>query len=173
MASFAKFVTSTDGAPPSVVSAEDPPTGVDYGLGRGKVIFDEPEHETLSDPTSPVSPTSPTSLTPTGLPRSRANSLLERGLSLLRTTSREATQTPGLESTIYTSTEPFSRPPFVSNMVRERVSITGVVRELEAVEEMSVLRIDKEDLGRVKEAPVKRYLAGSESLSDARSSRRF
>lgn len=57
--------------------------------------------------------------------------------------------------------QPFNRPPYVDNMVRERVSITGVVREMEPVAEVKILHIDPEEVGLVKEGPVKRYLAGS------------
>lgn len=69
----------------------------------------------------------------------------------------------GLENTIYSSTQPFNRPPYVDNMVRERIGVTGVVRPLESQEDMDILKIDPEDVGLIKEAPVKRYLAGSES----------
>ncbi|SGY34354.1 BQ5605_C002g01619 [Microbotryum silenes-dioicae] len=65
-----------------------------------------------------------------------------------------------LEKTIYASTQPFHRPDYVDNMVRERVSLTGVVRPMEPEEEVEVLKIPKDDLGLVKEGPVKRYLAG-------------
>lgn len=70
----------------------------------------------------------------------------------------------GLEQTIYSSTQPFNRPAYVDNMVRERIGVTGVVRPLEPEGEMSIFKLDVEDVGLIKEAPVKRYLAGSESL---------
>ncbi|KAK4698391.1 hypothetical protein P7C70_g7886, partial [Phenoliferia sp. Uapishka_3] len=69
---------------------------------------------------------------------------------------------PHIEETIYSSTDPFNRPPWVDNMVRERVAIDGVVRKMEPKEEMYMLKLDPEDLGKIKEGPVKRYLAGSE-----------
>lgn len=69
-----------------------------------------------------------------------------------------------LEKTIYSSTQPYNRPEYDDNMIRERVSITGVVRPMEPENEMSMLHLNKEDLGVIKEAPVKRYLAGSMSL---------
>ncbi|SCV68484.1 BQ2448_605 [Microbotryum intermedium] len=65
-----------------------------------------------------------------------------------------------LEKTIYASTQPSHRPAYVDNMVSERISLTGVVRPLEPKEEVEVLKIPKDDLGLVKEGPVKRYLAG-------------
>jgi hypothetical protein len=158
MASFANFVTTSDELP----TPTDTPTNV----SSAKVIYDEPEHETLSDP-SPEAVSAPLSKSASsssqGRIRSRTNSLLNRGLSLLRTSSREGTQAPGLDSTIYSSATPLSRPPFVSNMVRERVSITGVVRSMEPIEELRVLKLNKDDLGTLTPAPVKRYLAGSES----------
>lgn len=46
-------------------------------------------------------------------------------------------------------------------MIRERISITGVVRPMEPENEMQALTLDAEDLGLIKEGPVKRYLAGS------------
>lgn len=48
-------------------------------------------------------------------------------------------------------------------MIRERISITGIVRPMEPENEMQALTLDPEDLGLIKEGPVKRYLAGSES----------
>lgn len=68
----------------------------------------------------------------------------------------------GLDKTIYTALEPFRRPPFVDNMVRERVGIDGVVRPLEPIEDMPIFKLSPEDMGLIKEAPAKRYLAGSE-----------
>lgn len=75
---------------------------------------------------------------------------------------------PNLESTIYSSTQPFNRPPWVDNMVRERVSISGVVRPLEPASEMSMLQLDPEDIGLIKEGPVRRYMAGSAFLPSFR-----
>jgi len=46
-------------------------------------------------------------------------------------------------------------------MIRERISITGIVRPMEPENQMQALTLDKEDLGLIKEGPVKRYLAGS------------
>lgn len=134
---------------------------------------------------SPTSTTSPHLLTP--VDTSRASSRLgstirSRSSSRFRKTS---TATPsssspssstapspkaegkhkhirGLENTIYSSTQPFNRPPYVDNMVRERIGVTGVVRPLEPQEDMDILQLDPEDVGLIKEAPVKRYLAGSE-----------
>ena len=45
-------------------------------------------------------------------------------------------------------------------MIRERISLTGVVRPLEPTSEMDILQLDPEDLGLIKEGPAKRYLAG-------------
>lgn len=71
-------------------------------------------------------------------------------------------QLSGLEKTIYSSTQPFNRPDYVDNMIRERISLTGVVRPLESEKEIAVLKVDPEELGLIKEGPAKRYLAGSE-----------
>lgn len=94
-----------------------------------------------------------------------SGSLFGRGLqkvssSVSRKSSSNKEPPGGLEQTIYASTQPFRRPPYVDNMVRERVSITGVVRPLEPVSEIPCLQIKPEDLGVIKEGPVKRYLAG-------------
>lgn len=60
----------------------------------------------------------------------------------------------------HTSADPLKRPPFVDNMIRERVSVHGVVRPLEPAEEIHTLQMDPNELGLIKEEPVKRYLAG-------------
>ncbi|BGP52936.1 hypothetical protein JCM8202v2_000493 [Rhodotorula sphaerocarpa] len=89
-------------------------------------------------------------------------------------TSESGSRTPGrrnslppirdLDKTIYTSTQPFRRPEYVDHMIRERVSIDGVVRPMEPEDSMSMLHLEIEDLGVIKEAPVKRYLAGKAVL---------
>ncbi|GAA6018146.1 hypothetical protein JCM11491_003334 [Sporobolomyces phaffii] len=76
------------------------------------------------------------------------------------TSSKAARRLSNIGATIYTGVQPFNRPEYVDNMIRERISITGVVRPMEAEEEMQALTIDPEDLGLIKEGPVKRYLAG-------------
>ena len=79
-----------------------------------------------------------------------------------------------LASTIYTGLEPLHRPSYVDNMIRERVSIRGVVRPLENVEDLVALQIPADHIGLVRlysnylilglsfrqlhAAPVKRYL---------------
>lgn len=82
-----------------------------------------------------------------------------------RTPRRRSSLPPirDLDKTIYTSTQPFRRPEYVDHMIRERVSIDGVVRPMEPEDSMSMLHLEVEDLGVIKEAPVKRYLAGSTS----------
>jgi hypothetical protein len=47
--------------------------------------------------------------------------------------------------------------------------MNGHVRPLEPVHEMAILQIDPEELGRVKEGPAKRYLAGKEKYQISRS----
>ncbi|GAA5905176.1 uncharacterized protein JCM6883_006308 [Sporobolomyces salmoneus] len=75
-------------------------------------------------------------------------------------TSSKARRISNIDQTIYTGTQPFNRPEYVDNMIRERISITGIVRPMEREEEMQALTLDPEDLGLIKEGPVKRYLAG-------------
>ncbi|GAA5979277.1 hypothetical protein JCM5350_006951 [Sporobolomyces pararoseus] len=74
--------------------------------------------------------------------------------------SSKARRISNIDQTIYTGTQPLNRPEYVDNMIRERISITGVVRPMEPEEEMQALTLDPEDLGLIKEGPVKRYLAG-------------
>lgn len=69
--------------------------------------------------------------------------------------------TKGLDKTIYTALKPFRRPPFVDNMVRERVGIDGVVRPMEPMDAMPIFKLSPDDMGLIKEAPAKRYIAGS------------
>ncbi|KPV78435.1 uncharacterized protein RHOBADRAFT_10908, partial [Rhodotorula graminis WP1] len=62
-----------------------------------------------------------------------------------------------LPKTIYSGTQPFNRPDYVDNMIRERVSMTGVVRPMEPESEMSMLQLDPEDIGLIKEDAARRY----------------
>ena len=45
-------------------------------------------------------------------------------------------------------------------MLRERVDVHGKIRPMELVEEMPVLRIPPDQIGLIKEAPVRRWLTG-------------
>ncbi|KAK4055202.1 hypothetical protein OIV83_000482 [Microbotryomycetes sp. JL201] len=83
--------------------------------------------------------------------------MASRSSTVNSSTSKKMTN---LEKTIYSSTQPFHRPDYVDNMIRERISLTGVVRALEPESELECLNLNPEDIGVVKEAPVKRYLAG-------------
>lgn len=174
IASFAKFVTSDpEEATPSPVSSTHTPTGSDERpLPR---LPDEDPASLPSSPTTPSGTTTPASYAFLGVPppsTSSGFSNIKRSVSTSTSTARSRKQTPrqpkpirNLDETIYSSSQPFNRPPWVDNMVRERVAITGVVRPMEPVAEMSMLHLDPEDIGLVKESPVKRYLAGSGSLS--------
>ncbi|KAI0751533.1 alpha/beta-hydrolase [Daedaleopsis nitida] len=48
-------------------------------------------------------------------------------------------------------------------MIRERVSVQGHVRPMEPAEEMDVLRIKPQEIGVIKERPVRRWLDGQEA----------
>ncbi|KAH8922706.1 hypothetical protein BT69DRAFT_219503, partial [Atractiella rhizophila] len=65
-----------------------------------------------------------------------------------------------LEQTIYSAQLPMNRPDFKDNMIRERVSIKGVIRPLENTSQIRCLNLDPEDIGIIKEGPVRRYLDG-------------
>ncbi|GAA5980276.1 hypothetical protein JCM11641_005526 [Rhodosporidiobolus odoratus] len=167
MASFAKWITTPDGEQASEVSA----TGMRLPVER--------------DPTHPdaslLRPPSPNSVTPTISSRPAPSSAASFAPSTVPSAPQPSNGTlpsasatkkgkkavgqtdqaiPDLEKTIYTSTQPFNRPEYVDGMIRERISVTGVVRPMESIESMSVLALDKEDIGLIKEAPVKRYMAG-------------
>ena len=47
-------------------------------------------------------------------------------------------------------------------MIRERVDVFGHVRAMEPKEEIPALRMPRGEIGVIKEAPVKRWLAGQE-----------
>ncbi|GAA5871840.1 hypothetical protein JCM3774_000316 [Rhodotorula dairenensis] len=156
MASFAKWVTTPPGRTASTVLPDDMELPVEK----------DPSHPDGAGLTARPPP-------------SRAASLIggrnsPRGASGSTTPTSSSTRSPrrqrslpqirDLEKTIYSSTQPFNRPEYDDNMIRERVSITGVVRPMEPESEMSMLHLDKEDLGVIKEAPVKRYLAGKAVL---------
>ncbi|GAA5887509.1 hypothetical protein JCM6882_001435 [Rhodosporidiobolus microsporus] len=176
MASFAKWVTTPDNERASEVS----PDGMRLPVERDPT---HPDGASLLRPPSPdsVAPTistrppqsSAASIAPSAAPSSAfhtpngsapaSGTASPRGTlkgKKKRSVPSTPTPIPDLEKTIYTSTQPFNRPEYVDGMIRERISITGVVRPMEAIEDMSMLQLDKEDIGLIKEAPVKRYLAG-------------
>ena len=46
-------------------------------------------------------------------------------------------------------------------MIRERISIRGIVRPLEPESDLQGLQLEPKDIGVIKEGPVKRYLEGT------------
>lgn len=48
-------------------------------------------------------------------------------------------------------------------MIRERVDVQGHVRPMEPAEEMDILRIKPQEIGVIKEGPVRRWLDGQEA----------
>lgn len=139
MSSFINFVTTSEVDSPESISQKDT------------------ESPTSTSANANANLTIPTSKTPES--RSRSNSIIS---SLLPSKGPKASQTSiGLESTIYSSSQPFNRPDYVDNMIRERVAIDGVVRTMEPVDQVEILKLDPEEIGLIREAPVKRYLAGS------------
>lgn len=157
MASFAKFVTTPADQTASEVSQDGMqlPVETDPSHPDGTSLLRPPSPEsyapsgTTRRDASYASSTVPSAFPPTGTPNS--------GSSKRQKTPRPI---PNLEKTIYSSTQPFNRPPYVDGMIRERISVTGVVRPMEPMEQINALNLDKEDIGLIKEAPVKRYLAG-------------
>lgn len=129
-----------------------------------------PTSTRLDDPT-------PSTPAPAGIPmrktRSRSESIganLRRVLSFNADPNAPAAparsgtvprQLMGTETTIYSALQPFNRPPFVDDMIRERVGMNGDVRPLEPKESISILQIDPEELGLIKEGPALRYLKGA------------
>ncbi|GAA6001830.1 hypothetical protein JCM10207_002339 [Rhodosporidiobolus poonsookiae] len=168
MASFAKFVTAGPNERPSEVSASGMllPVERDPTHPDGSHLLRPPSPDSVAPTISTRSPgsyapsvapsaapssTPPTSTTPNGTPSSTFKGKGKKA---------SPPPIPDLEKTIYSSTQPFNRPEYVDNMIRERVSVTGVVRPMEPIEDVKILKLDPEDIGLIKEAPVKRYLAG-------------
>lgn len=151
MASFARWVTTPEGEQPQTV----PPDGMRLPVERDPAHPDaaslhQPEHSGSVPSTSAPSV------------RSSAASARTNGRKQRKKRTPPA-PIPDLEKTIYSSTQPFNRPDYVDNMIRERVSMTGVVRPMEPESDMSMLHLDPEDVGLIKEDAVRRYLAGSAS----------
>lgn len=72
-----------------------------------------------------------------------------------------------LVETIYAEQRPANRPAYQDSMVRERVDVRGVVRDLEAPEELAALQLSPAQVGVIKEGPIKRFLEGMR-LADRR-----
>ncbi|BGP44828.1 hypothetical protein JCM10450v2_000643 [Rhodotorula kratochvilovae] len=154
MASFTKWVTTPEGEQPQEVSSAGMRLPVERDPGH-------PDGASLRPPEQNGMRSASTS-TPTSV-RSAAASV--SGKTRKEKKARPAPPPiPNLEKTIYSSTQPFNRPDYVDNMIRERVSITGVVRPMELESEMSMLHLDPEDVGLIKEDAVRRYLAGKAIL---------
>ncbi|KAM0793477.1 hypothetical protein ACM66B_000919 [Microbotryomycetes sp. NB124-2] len=133
---------------------KSPIAGTDSPKPSSSLLLDVPKSGTGSTVSFENGATNNSSSSP-GFSATRP--MPSRSSTVNSSTSKKLTN---LEKTIYSSTQPFHRPDYVDNMIRERVGLTGVVRALEPENELECLKIDPEDLGVVKEAPVKRYLAG-------------
>ncbi|GAA5859683.1 hypothetical protein JCM1840_006408 [Sporobolomyces johnsonii] len=141
IASFAKFVTAGPNEQAAAVSSTDMELPVER----------DPTHPDANGLLSP--------------PSSQQNSTSALSVGSTSTSptlphTHKGKKVQNLEKTIYLGTQPFNRPDYVDDMIRERVSITGVVRPMEPQAEMQALTLDPEDIGLIKEGPVKRYLAG-------------
>lgn len=172
ISSFIKWVTTdlNDTHPISPVSTTDMALPVEHDVRHPDAeLHHNLVNETTSNPSQQSSSdglAAPSSLLGGNSSPDATEGSSLRKRSLRRSRSREkglkTKVIPGLEKTIYTSTQPFNRPPYVDNMIRERVSISGVVRPLESAGAIKALHLNPEDIGLIKEGPVKRYLAGSE-----------
>ncbi|WFD34337.1 hypothetical protein MCUN1_001176 [Malassezia cuniculi] len=60
----------------------------------------------------------------------------------------------------YSGQVPLRRAAFVDNMIRERVSFAGDIRPLEEASSLAALRMTPDDVGRVREAALKRFDEG-------------
>ncbi|SPO23300.1 uncharacterized protein UTRI_01978 [Ustilago trichophora] len=60
----------------------------------------------------------------------------------------------------YAGQVPLLRPSFQSFMIRERVDVRGYLRPLEPESSLQALRMNPDEIGRIKEGPVDRYLDG-------------
>ncbi|POW15673.1 hypothetical protein PSTT_01904 [Puccinia striiformis] len=65
-----------------------------------------------------------------------------------------------LEHTIYHASYPDRRPAFVDGMIRERVALDGKIRPLEDEAELDILKISPEELGVIKDGPLRRWAEG-------------
>ncbi|GAA5920760.1 hypothetical protein JCM1841_004171 [Sporobolomyces salmonicolor] len=141
IASFAKFVTAGPNEQAAAVSATDMELPVER----------DPTHPDANGLLSPPSSHQNSTSALSGGSTSTLPALPH---------THNGKKVHNLEKTIYLGTQPFNRPDYIDNMIRERVSITGVVRPMEPQADMQALTLDPEDIGLIKESPVKRYLAG-------------
>ncbi|WAQ85034.1 hypothetical protein PtA15_5A608 [Puccinia triticina] len=65
-----------------------------------------------------------------------------------------------LKHTIYHASFPERRPDFVDEMIRERVALDGHVRPLEDEAKLDILRISPNQLGIMKDGPLRRWAEG-------------
>ncbi|GAA5946989.1 hypothetical protein JCM3765_002103 [Sporobolomyces pararoseus] len=151
IASFALFVTKADTPTPQPPFSAEPASIDDSNGFLAPPSASNPSQAPKQRSASPFSHSSRTAKPRSSTsPSSRSSS----------SSSSKARRISNIDQTIYTGTQPLNRPEYVDNMIRERISITGVVRPMEPEAEMQALTLDPEDLGLIKEGPVKRYLAG-------------
>ncbi|EFP78349.2 uncharacterized protein PGTG_04305 [Puccinia graminis f. sp. tritici CRL 75-36-700-3] len=65
-----------------------------------------------------------------------------------------------LEYTIYHASLPERHPSFVDGMIRERVALDGRIRPLEVEADLDILKISPEELGVIKDGPLRRWAEG-------------
>lgn len=105
----------------------------------------------LTPAPSPVLRMTPQNLTPIKPPEAIYNSLPEATLI-------------ELDQTIYHHLLPDRRPSFADGMIRERVAVDGKIRALEDEAEVDILKISPEELGVIKEGPIRRWAEGRKSF---------
>ncbi|QRV97947.1 carbohydrate esterase family 10 protein [Ceratobasidium sp. AG-Ba] len=106
------------------------------------------------DPTSPTSPTSPA--------RDQSDDIAGPRFQLEKNEPPTGVGTAG-DPSVYNLQaigQPGFESPFTDNMIRERVSTSGVLRPLEPESELAACTMDLADIGAINAAAVKRYLEG-------------
>ncbi|SJX61885.1 uncharacterized protein (N-terminal fragment), partial [Sporisorium reilianum f. sp. reilianum] len=153
---------------PGVEREADGSTSSNGGLPSTTALRDEPEP--MSAVESPNGSATPASIPggDTTKPRHRSMSKVLSD-TLHGHPSGSSNHTSSDTATRHTTTDvaneyagqvPLLRPSFQSFMIRERVDVRGYLRPLEPETELQALQVSPDDIGRIKEGPVERYLDG-------------
>lgn len=185
--SFCKFVTSSNPAnspdPPgqSLSSSQDERHGSDEGGSAeapGSSVNMQASSSTGPSRANPSSTkaifTSKVTSPPAQLPTPPLSPPLEQSATDSQVNSNLALAVPHassraplsartlaeLQHTIYHALYPHQRPPFVDHMIRERVAVDGKIRPLEDESEIAILKLSPEDIGVIKDGPLRRWAQG-------------
>ncbi|EST07742.1 Alpha/beta hydrolase fold-3 [Kalmanozyma brasiliensis GHG001] len=144
------------GSKPSAINTDVATSNADQS---DTPLRDEPEPISTTSPTHPAAVTTDTTTTRHRSMSKVLSDTLHGHPTGSGSNPRSRRATNDVANT-YAGQVPLVRPSYQSFMIRERIDVRGFLRPLEPESALPALQLNPDDIGRIKEGPVERYLDG-------------